>query len=56
MKILKEFNKMKIEFNDAEKANKIRKEEHIRKFEQLQKESDEQSDRVAQRFQFIRNR
>ena len=51
MKILKEFNKMKIE-----KANKIRKEEHIRKFEQLQKESDEQSDRVAQRFQFIRNK
>ncbi|MCQ4972212.1 hypothetical protein [Lactococcus lactis] len=56
MKILKEFNKMKMEFNEAEKANKLRKEEHNRKFEQLRKESEEQSTRVAQRFQFIRNK
>ena len=56
MKILKEFNKMKLEFNEAEKANKLRKEEHNRKFEQLGKESEEQSTRVTQRFQIIRNK
>lgn len=56
MKFLKEFHKMRIEFNEAEKANKLRREEHNRKFEQLRKESEEQSVRVAQRFQVIRNK
>lgn len=56
MKFLNEFAKMKSEFKDAEKANAIRKEEHSRKFEQLKKESEAQSIRVEQRFQFIRNK
>jgi hypothetical protein len=56
MKFLNEFSKMKLEFKAVEEANEIRKQEHGRRFEQLQKESDEQSTRVAQRFQFIRNK
>ncbi|BDH81151.1 hypothetical protein [Lactococcus lactis] len=56
MKILKEFNKMKVDFNELEKSNKLRRTEHNHTLEQLQKESKEQSERVAQRFQFIRNK
>lgn len=56
MKFLNEFAKMKSEFKAVEGANAIRKQEHDRRFEQLRKESEEQSTRVAQRFQFIRNK
>lgn len=56
MRFLNEFAKMKSEFKAAEKANAIRKDEHSRKFERLQKESEAQAERVEQRFQFIRNK
>lgn len=56
MKFLNEFAKMKSEFKAAEKANTIRRKQHNLRFEQLQKESEAQSSRVEQRFQFIRNK
>ncbi|WP_165719767.1 hypothetical protein [Lactococcus petauri] len=56
MKFLNEFAKMKSEFKAAEKANAIRKDEHSRKFERLKKESEEQSKRINQRLQYLRNK
>lgn len=56
MDILKNFNNTKRGFDEAEEANNLRREEHNRKFEQLKKNSEEQGNRVAQRFQVIRNK
>lgn len=56
MKFLNEFAMMKSEFKVAEKDNKLRKQQHNRRFEQLQKESEAQTKRVSQRLQYLRNR
>lgn len=56
MKFLKEFKKMKVEFNEAEKVNKLRREEHIRRFEELKAEYEEQSAKVEQRLHHFQNK